>query len=99
VKHEVSKRARRNIERIQAWWVENRPAAASLFLDELAEAEQLLRTSPECGVIYATHRTGVVRRLVLGKTSHQLYYRYRPECGELVVLTVWGGPRAREPKL
>ncbi len=61
--------------------------------------ERLLRTNPESGVVYATHRTGIVRRLVLTETRHQLYYRYRAERGELVVLAVWGGPREREPKL
>jgi hypothetical protein len=45
VKLEVSKRPRRNIEKIQAWWLEMRPAAPTLFLEELAEAERLLRVA------------------------------------------------------
>jgi hypothetical protein len=76
-----------------------RPAAPTLFLEELAEAERLLRISPECGSVYATHRTGIVRRLVLVKTRHQLYYRYRADRDQLVVLAVWGGPRERGPTL
>jgi plasmid stabilization system protein ParE len=99
VKVRISARARRNIETIQRWWIENRPAAASLFLDELAAAETLLGTSPRVGRIYAVHRTGVVRRIVLEKTRHQLYYRYREDRDELVVLVVWGSPRERGPKL
>ena len=95
----VSKRARRQIDKIQTWWVENRPAARSLFLDELAAAEEQLRTAPELGTVYAEHKTGKVRRVVLPKTQHHLYYRYQPERDELVVLVVWGSPRGRQPKL
>jgi len=99
VKVRISARARRNIETIQRWWIENRPAAPSLFLDELAAAEALLCTSPQVGRIYAVHRTGAVRRVVLQKTRHHLYYQYRADRDELVVLVVWGSPRERGPKL
>ena len=99
MKIEISKRARRHIEKIHAWWVENRPAAPSLFLDELADAERGLRARPESGSVYATHKTGAVRRILLARTSHHLYFRYRPERDELIVLAVWGAPRERGPKL
>lgn len=96
---EVSKRARRQITKIQTWWTENRPAACSLFLDELAAAERQLRATPELGAAYTEHKSGKVRRVLLPKTHHHLYYRYRPERDELVVLAVWGSPRGRGPKL
>ncbi len=99
MKIRISARARRNIETIQRWWAVNRPAAPSLFLDELAAAETLLRTSPRVGRVYAVHRVGIVRRLVLEKTRHHLYYRYRSDIDELVVLVVWGSPREQGPKL
>lgn len=99
MKVELSKRAWRSIEKIQAWWVENRPAAPTLFLDELAEVEEVLRTTPEAGAVYATHRSGVVRRLTMPKTRHQLYYRYTHESRRLIVLAVWGAPRERGPLL
>jgi len=99
VRFRVSKRARRSIERINAWWFENRRAAPMLFLDELASAEVLLRSNPEAGTVYATHGSGVVRRIVLPKTRHHLYYRYVAERSELVVLVIWGAPRERGPKL
>lgn len=70
-----------------------------MFLDELAEAERILRQNPEAGLAYATHRTGVVRRLLLAGTKHHLYYRYRSDRNEIMVLTVWGAPRERGPRL
>lgn len=95
----ISKRARRHIEKIQAWWVENRTLAPALFLDELAGAAHRLRTKPTLGLVYTAHKSGVVRRVLLTRTSHHLYYRYLPERDELTVLAVWGAPRERGPKL
>ena len=69
MRFEISKRARRQIEKISRWWIDNRRAAPSMFLDELAEAERILRQNPEAGLAYATHRTGVVRRLLLAGTT------------------------------
>jgi plasmid stabilization system protein ParE len=96
---EISKRARRQIERIQAWWVKERPAAPGLFLEELATVDRILRTSPELGSIYAEHASRTVRRVVMPKTRHHLYYRYRADRDELTVLCVWGSKKERGPKL
>ncbi len=96
---EISKRARRQIERIQAWWLEHRPAARDLFLEELELAEQQLRETPTLGVVYTQHRTGAVRRVLLPRTHHHLYYRYQPSRDLLTVLAVWGAPRGCGPRL
>ena len=95
----ISKRARGQIEKIQDWWKDNRPAARALFLDELAAAEQQLRSTPALGSVYLEAATGTVRRVLLVKTHHHLYYRYRSDRDELTVLAVWGAPRRRAPKL
>jgi plasmid stabilization system protein ParE len=99
VKFTISKRALRQVEKIARWWVAHRPAAPSMFMDELGTAERLLRGHPEAGIAYATHRTGVIRRILLGGTKHHLYYRYHADRDELLVLSVWGAPRERGPKL
>jgi plasmid stabilization system protein ParE len=99
VKLEISKRARRQIDNIQAWWITHRRDARSLFLEELAAAERQLRTTPELGSIYIEHKTGVVRRVLLPRTHHHLYYRYRADRDVLTVLCVWGGPKERGPRL
>jgi len=97
VRFEISRRARRQIDRIQKWWTGNRPAARSRFLDELDEAERVLRLNPEAGKLYATIRSGVIRRILLTQTENHLYYRYRADRDEIVVLAVWGAPRQRDP--
>ncbi len=62
-------------------------------------AERLLRGHPEAGIAYATHRAGIVRRILLGDTKYHLYYRYRADHDELLVLSVWSAVRERGPKL
>jgi plasmid stabilization system protein ParE len=99
VKFEVSKRARRHIEKAQAWWAENRRDALNLFLDELASAERALRANPLLGVVYEPRGGAHVRRVLLLRSKRQLYYRYRADRDELVVLAVWGATRERGPKL
>jgi len=99
VRFVLSKRARRQIEKIQRWWAENRRFAPALFLDELAETQRRLSTKPTLGVMYVAHESAVVRRILLKKTSHHLYYRYVAERDELTVLAVWGALRERGPKL
>ncbi len=96
---EISKRARWQIERIQALWLEHRPAVRMLFLEELERAEQRLRETPTLGVVYTQHRTGAVRRVLLPSSHHHLYYRYQPSRDLLTVLAVWGAPRGRGPRL
>jgi hypothetical protein len=70
-----------------------------LFLEEIAAAEWHLRAMPELGSIYTEHKTGTVRCVLLRKTHHHLYYRYRVDRDELTVLCVWGGAKERGPKL
>jgi plasmid stabilization system protein ParE len=70
-----------------------------MFLDELSRIERLLRDNPELGAAYAVHKNGVVRHILLARTEHRLYYRYRPERNEIVVLMVWGATREKSPKL
>jgi hypothetical protein len=37
VKLRVGKRAQQQADEMGAWWIENRPAAPTLFIDELEE--------------------------------------------------------------
>ena len=46
VKFEISRRARRQIDKIDAWWTGDRPSTHSKFSDELDRAERLLREIP-----------------------------------------------------
>jgi plasmid stabilization system protein ParE len=99
VRFEISRRARWQIEKIHAWWTDNRPAARSLFLDELGRAERLLRENPELGIVYVAHKSGAIRRVLLIESEYHLYYRYVPSRSEILVVAIWGAARGRGPRL
>jgi plasmid stabilization system protein ParE len=90
-------RALAEAKRKKTWWQEHRSASPGLFDEEVAAAIEQIRSTPSIGTIYPAAFEVVVRRLLLPKTQNHLYYTVRED--ELVVLSVWGAPRARGPKL
>ena len=62
------------IDEVDEWWRTNRTKAPDLFLDSLREATLLLGSSPEAGRRFAASSRPNVRRILLGKTGHFLYY-------------------------
>ena len=97
MKFEVSRRARRELERIHRWWIANRDAR-DLFVRELADAEAHLRTAPE-GEVWRQRGGRVIRRWLLPKTKYHLYYEYQLAEQRLLVVAVWGAARGSTPRL
>ncbi len=58
--------AQEQVEAIQQWWVEHRPAAPHLFKEELHAAVRLLEDWPELGTEYTAAPVPGVRRVVIG---------------------------------
>ncbi len=94
----ITPRALREAKRISTWWRKNRSAAPDLFELELQQALARIVATPTLGVAYGTGRFGVpVFRLLLPKTENHVYFTV--EADEIIVLSVWGAPKEREPKL
>lgn len=91
----VTRRAVREIERIDAWWQENRHAAPAAVREDLRAAFQLLSQQPGVGVPVVTRRLPGTRRLHLKRIGYFVYYRVHG--GELFVLSVWHSHRGRDP--
>lgn len=87
--------AEAQVDRIDAWWRENRTAAPDLFSEELEAALRMLRESPALAVQYAAKPS--VRRLLLRRTHHHLYVI--EEAARLYVVAVWSAHRGRTPAL
>lgn len=92
-----SPQALAQVKAAHAWWKKNRPSAPRMFRDELAEALQLLRTSPGAGTPYPHRRLRDVRRLVLLNARYYLYYVTGPN--RVTILAVWSSLRGRAPRL
>lgn len=91
----VSRRARSEIERVDRWWIENRPAAPDLFFNELRDAFDFIRRTPNGGLRYR-NRQGV-RRVLLRGSRYHVYYEIEPT--RIAILSVWSAVRGRGPKI
>jgi plasmid stabilization system protein ParE len=95
VKVELSAEAQAQVDRIDAWWRENRTAAPDLFAEELEAALRMLSERPALAVQYAAKPS--VRRLLLRRTHHHLYVI--EEAARLYVVAIWSAHRERGPAL
>ena len=95
MKVELSAEAQAQVDRIDAWWREHRPAAPSLFAEELEAALRTLSATPAAALRYSP-KPGV-RRLLLGRTRHHVYVVERES--KLLVVAVWSAYRGRGPRL
>ena len=93
----LTPRALSEAKRIKTWWQKNRREALDLFDDEMAAVLEQIRTTPSLGTIYVGRFSATVRRILMPETQNHLYYAIREN--EVVVLSVWGAPRAPGPKL
>lgn len=99
MKVRFSPRAQRRARIVARWWRENRPAAPTLFDDELHEAIERLKSHPTLGPEYESIGGEIVRRVLLPKSAQHVYYAVDDENDVVVIYTVWGARRGRAPKL
>jgi len=98
VKVKITKRAEKRIEIVDRFWRKNRVEAPDLLKEELAAAEARLLEDPNAGVACIVRGKNYLR-LLLPKTEQWLYYKVRPQQNLIVVRTIWGARRGRDPKL
>ena len=79
------------------WWVANRPAAPALFAEETSRAIELIRAAPRVGRPVRLRRRRGVRRVLLTRTGHHLYYTYDADADVIRVAAVWAGARGKAP--
>jgi hypothetical protein len=65
----------------------------------MAEARRLLSRTPELGTPYVERDGVLVRRVLLRKTRHHVYYEIDRINGVVMILAVWGTPKGGEPPL
>ena len=94
----LTPRALADAKRNETWWRRYRSKAEDLFEQELDGALERIVTMPNVGCVYEQEGRDVeVRRLLMPKTRNHVYYAVTAT--EIVVLTVWGAPKGRGPKL
>jgi plasmid stabilization system protein ParE len=98
VKVELSKRAQRSIERIDARWRGDADFPET-FRDELDALIEHLQTVRAAGTPYATPKQPELRRMLLEKTRVHVYFVINASEERIEVLQVWDGRRERPPQL
>jgi hypothetical protein len=96
VRVKVTKRAERRIEIVDTFWRKNRLDAPNLFKEELMAAEIRLSEDPHAGKACVINGKQL-RRLLLERTEQWVYYIVRVKDELVVVRTVWGARRGRDP--
>jgi hypothetical protein len=86
VKLELAEPARRQAAETEGWWAENRTAAPSLFAQEFRDG-------------WPTARHPDLRRVLMPRTKHHLYFRVDVPRQVVQVLAIWGAPRGSGPML
>lgn len=99
MKLRVGKRAQQQANEIEAWWVEHRPAAPSLFLDELEATFRHICKVTNAGVRWPTPRRPNLRRILMKRTNNHVYFVIDDASDTVHVHAVWGAPKGRTPKL
>jgi plasmid stabilization system protein ParE len=93
----VSDLAERQIQIVDDWWREHRPAAPELFSEELAAIFEVLAALPFAGQGYDHPALDDMRRILLRATRYHVYYRVRDDA--VIVLAVWSAVRGTGPDL
>ena len=91
------RRASLEVETIDAWWQTNRTSAPELFLVELERVLDAVALLPELGVPAKNTRLDGVRRILLAKSHHYVYYRRTID--SIQILAVWHTSRGQGPGL
>jgi plasmid stabilization system protein ParE len=91
--------AEAQLDEIIEWWREHREASPALVMDEFERCVSLLEASPDAGPRFHRSRAPGVRRLVMRRTKHHVYYLHDQREAVVYILAVWGAPKTGYPTL
>jgi plasmid stabilization system protein ParE len=95
----VSRRAGRQIRAAATWWLGNRDKAPFAFAEDLEDALGLIADMPRVGQPIPHPALPGVRRLLLARTQHHLYYAIDETSRTVEILALWHSGRGAEPEL
>lgn len=93
---DLSAEALAQVEDIDGWWRQSRPAAPDLFLQELEQALADLGSMPSLGTPYGPGESSV-RRVLLRRSHYHVYFVRQGH--RIAVVAVWSCFRGRGPDL
>jgi plasmid stabilization system protein ParE len=94
---ELSPEALEQAQAIRSWWIENRPAAPDLFVEELGAAIRKLGAVPRSGARYQATTQSEMRRVLMPRTRYHVYYTVDDDARLVRVHTIWHMSRGQGP--
>jgi plasmid stabilization system protein ParE len=91
--------AEEQLGEIVDWWITHRGASPFLVADEFERCVSLLASSPDVGARFLRTTVPGVRRLVMKRTKHHVYYPHDEPNAVVYVIAVWGAPKVGVPVL
>jgi plasmid stabilization system protein ParE len=91
--------AEQQTDDIDTWWRQHRVDARDPFARELANMKALLVNMPRFGTVYTILDGQPVRKALMPKTRHHVYYTANVGEGLIIIHAVWGAPKEEGPKL
>jgi len=88
---------RRRSPACEAWWIENRAAAPDLFVEELGAAIRKLGSLPRIGARYEASGAREMRRVLLPRTRHHVYYTVDDDARLVRIHAIWHLSRGSGP--
>ncbi|HSO33729.1 MAG TPA: type II toxin-antitoxin system RelE/ParE family toxin [Labilithrix sp.] len=90
--------AQAQADECDTWWRQHR-TARDLFARELAGIKEVLLSNPKLGTVYTILDGQPVRKVLMPKTHHHVYYAADFEADVIMIHAVWGAPREGVPEL
>jgi plasmid stabilization system protein ParE len=94
----VAPSARRQAENIIRWLEENR-GTSETFQGELDGALTHVSVTPGAAPVYTQSRGRVIRRLLLPRSSHHIYFDVDDQRATVGVMAIWHTSRGQGPEL
>jgi plasmid stabilization system protein ParE len=94
---ELSPEALEQAQAIRAWWLQNRPSAPDLFVEELGAAIRKLSSLPRIGARYEAPGFREMRRVLLARTRYHAYYAVDEDARLVRIHAIWHLSRRGEP--
>jgi plasmid stabilization system protein ParE len=91
--------AEEQLREIVDWWFAYRREAPTLVLEEFERCVTLLGHTPDVGTSFRRARIPGVRRVLLRRTKHFVYYVHDAAHDVVYVIAVWGAPLGGDPVL
>jgi hypothetical protein len=94
--------ARQRARIITTWWRKHRPGAEHTFEHELEHvARKLAAMSGESriGIVFRETRRNTIWRVLMPKSEQWIYYAVDVASDLVVIRSIWGARRGRDPKL